>query len=708
MLLVENQDSPSYRIYSNRDILSFNIESLQEDLAEIASSPSAKPLLGLMEQTVILQSIIDKFLTRVIIQKNISEKLRGALAFGLITLDTYRSELVRRFEDQNIPDYTGEPIDENYLNLTANRLMRIASLSDTPYIVKSSILRKNPCSVIFCFMNQINGVMAEALATLPLQKKIVGFSVSDAKKGQNAAFLVHENDGTISAIHFNVTSESQENLDLIRQKQNILIATEGDIAGHATRALMTATGLKGLGYNPRIIGSGYFMSFLKDEGFFCLSPFTTSDHEERERLIAQLRGEKFGLFPWGFDMVGSKIKRIQEIFTEYIQSGLDLLVSDMDPITTIALERLGERFEKPFISVGQIHDMSFSPKRPLRSLKIKNIPIGRWSDEVRDLAILKRLDPKQKIYSLVFKILQETTDFIAGLPLMFHDRLSGLTLRKGLVSRRRYKFTDYLYGKDGTLFFSLDSNLDKTGYHYVGLQSGCRRIGTKNIDVARKPFIFNSQGSTYNQKTWEVVIGAVVGIPNSYSIHTTGKKEEIPKFIFREGESRPAGKIVGYVDGFYLSSQADVVINQGGFGTISQWLISNAERLIKEREVLKSLLPHTNTIEINEYLGTVGGVSRSISVCNTFEQENNARVLHNIGGNNVCSLLIADELLELQDPAGVIKDLVGVKLTAPVDDIERKFWIHLIDRVTAMNASIHSALILERIMFMRSWKGSSS
>ncbi len=206
------------------------------------------------------------------------------------------------------------------------------------------------------------------------------------------------------------------------------------------------------------------------------------------------------------------------------------------------------------------------------------------------------------------------------------------------------------------------------------------------------------QGSTYNQKTWGLIMNAIVSIPNSFSVHTTGRREDVATPIYRDVKDEPVGFKIGYADGFALSSQADVIIHHGGFGTISQWVLSTGERLIQEREVLKTLLMDSNDDEISQFLDTLRGTPRSISVCNTFEQEKNARRLNTLAGENICSVLTTDDVVDSLQGRDMIENIIKSKLTNPVDTHERLFWIQLVEQVSTMNAPTHIALILERMM----------
>lgn len=668
-----------------------NARGLQINLKEHPRNPKDLPLSELIQKTVSIQRSLDKELTRTVIKRSVDSGIRVTLLADLSILDEYKYELAQRFEDPNLPGYEVEPVNKDQLRLTYDRLMRIMSLPDGPNLMKPFNLGEDPGSATFYFPQPISGVIGEALATLPFREKVVGLRIEDKQEGQWVVFLIQEDAYRLSEIKFGITVEEKKNLALLRQAKKILIAVEGDIAGHAVRALMTARGLRDIGYEPRIIGTGAFMKHFEDAGFDCSSPFDTRMNEERNRLIAYLKGEGSGLFPWGFSTVGSKIKAVQNICAEDIQSGLDLLLSDMNPIAAIALEQLSRKFDRPFAFLTQTHDMRFSPERSLRALKFKGISFGFWSERVKDSQFFTKLDPQHSIYGIGFRFLEGVIDVIAGLPLVLQDRK--------YILNGKFRFTDYLYGKDGTLFFSFEQVPDKTdGYYLVGMQADRGEVTDNIYEISGTPFILHAQGSTYHQKAWEVVRGAVTEISNSYSIHATGRREERSAPIYRDSGKNPAGMTVGYVNGFSLSSRVDVYINHGGFGSISQWLLSNAERLITEREVLRSILHSSDTSEIRRYLQALKGLSRSISICNTFEQENNARILNQKAGDNVCTVLIADELVEDPNAKRTLRNLIESKIKVPINNKELDYWVQLVDWVSTMNAPIQAALIAERVM----------
>lgn len=659
----------------------------------------------LIQATLGLQQILDNQLALTVIDRQIQPGSLTIMQGSLSEILANKDELARRFEASDVLDYFNQLVNTDLFIFTAKRLMHVLSLADTPHIFDTYSLKHSEKSSLFFLPPIAQGIIEEAVCCLPIREKLAGFRINQKDHSQIIDYFFLEDDGNLSKLSVEIGQEEETKIANMRQSKRILIAVEGDMSGHAIRALETARGLRRLGYEPAIVGNGDYMCFFENEGFMRLLPFSSKPSGEREKIITHLRGEGKSIFPWSYRTIKDRGIKTESELAEYVKAGLDLFLYDTNFITAIAVKHLEQKYGKQFPSLTQVHDINFSPSRPLRAFKISNLPIGEILYTVKHSTILQSLDPNEYLYAKVYSFFNKIGNTIIGLPLLAYDYF----YREKPVHLRnlRLKFTDYAYGRDGTLLFSLISKSKKTDCYPVGIQAE-RGQGAGleqdqwELDIAReKLFILNAQGSTYHKEAWNNIVRALSETPDCFSVHATGKKEDIPTPIYKmdteKGVVELAGYKVGYVAGYRLAGIADIVINHGGFGTISQWLLATADGVQERSRTLCNMVLHSDVLEIMEFLKSCRKISRSISVCNTFEQENNALIINELGGNNVCTVITADNLMK-KNPKEKIKELISRALSTPVNNKERSFWLNTVKNISTMNSPAHIALILERIM----------
>ncbi len=646
---------------------------------------SRQPVEIIVNQMTRLQRACDDRLNLAVIDRAVPQETIPLIRQATCVLERYKEVVNKSFESAK----SETKYDCNLL-LAASRLLYLTSLPDSG-LLRNCVLTNLPEQSTYVVFPQISGALDEALAVLPFKDDVVGFQVKNQSGKQTVSLFVKDDERDLMRIDINFGERQKGALNKMRKNKRILIAVEGDIAGHAARTLETARALRGLGYEPAIVGSGYYARPFAEEGFRCLPPFNTEQTAERNRIIAQARGEGKGLFFWDFGTVGKRVKEYKNSLRDYVQAGVDMFLCDMNPIIDIAVSHLQKETQVAFPKFTETHDIRLSPRRILRTLKVLNLPIGGLMYKMNNLPGLEILDPKGWRFKISHFFFNEIADAVMGLPLSVHDKLHG-------SQKHRVKFTDFMYGRDGTLEFCFKTDGADSKIYPIGLQADKGRADGSDLEdwetkiPSDRAIILNAQGSTYHQKAWNAVVSGLTELSTCFSVHATGMREDQPIKIERSGYK------VGYVPGYRVAQLADVVINHGGFGTISQWLLATTARIGNEREGLVNLVQSGNCDRINEFLENCRGISRSLSLCNTFEQENNALLLNEIGGNNVCRVTPADVLLKSPNPEQTVREMVEELLESPVTNQERIFWMNLLVYESTMNAPAHAALVLERLM----------
>lgn len=677
----------------------------QIDRGRESDEVTETPLPILLQDTLRLQSGINDQLTISIIDGTISPVLLPRLRQDIQSLQNNKDEIRQWFSNENTED-TVDSVDthqDDMLTLTASRLTFITSLVETQKQLQMYQIETTSEKDTYYIPPESGTMLQEAISLAPEKETLVGFTVNHNEQQDITLFFFQEGHikRKIISLH-----ERQNTINENRKSKKIIIAVEGDIAGHAIRALETAKGLRQLGYSPDIIGSGYYMQHFEQEGFVPIQPFAVKEDSERERVIQKARGEgKGGVFFWDYNMVNDRAKKYKEVIGTYMTTGIDLFLSDMNPIASIAAEHIQDEQSITFSSVTQTHDISLSAERTLRSLWLKNIPIGEIIHRMNTSPFINKLDPKNRRRIVTHILLNEVADTIMGLPLSTYDYLHRDRNHGSSTRKPRRKFTDYMYGRDGTLIFGLENDM-ASDHHVIGLQADTATAPEeqKNWDVImdkKDYFVLNAQGSTYNKQAWEIVSDAVTSLPECFSIHATGRREDQPIPIYQQPavpDEEPIGYTVGYVAGYHFSKKADLIFHHGGHGTISQWLLATADRIIDTRDQLTTMVSSNTDEEITQFVEGSKGTSRSFAICNTFEQENNALILNEMGGENVCTVLIANRVVKLPDPLEYMRVLTAKMLRKPLDEKERQFWIDTVKKVSMTNAPSHAALILESMM----------
>lgn len=673
---------------------------------DVGEKESNIPIDILIQDTLDLQQILDNQLTLAVIDKKVQPESLTIMQNTLPRVVVNKDELARRFEASDVQNYSDKSVNVNPFILTAKRLMYVLSLTDTPHIFDPYNLKCSEKSSLFFLPPRAHGIVEEAVCCLPKREKLAGFRINQDGDTKTIDYFMFGDHGNLSKFSVEVDQEEEAKIATTRRSKRILMTVEGDMSGHAIRMLETARGLRRLGYEPAIVGSGDYMYSFEDEGFTRLPPFSSKSSGEREKVITHLRGEGKSIFPWSYRTIKARAIKVESALSEYIEGGLDLFLYDTNFITAIAVGHLEQKCGKPFPSLTQVHDIRFSPSRPLRAFKVGNIPVGEMFYMMKHSAVMHAIDPNEHLYTKMYSFFSEIGDTVIGLPLLVYDYLHQAKPIRFPLRNLRLKFTDYAYGKDGTLLFNLTQENKETNCYPVGLQAErghCRSEQDQwELEIQHeKLFVLNAQGSTYHKEAWSNIVLALSELPNCFSVHATGKKEDIPTPIYKGGaegkEIELAGYKVGYVAGYRLAKVANLVINHGGFGTVSQWLLATADRIQEYKYSLCDMVSHSDALEIAEHLKNFQEISRSISVCNTFEQENNALILNELGGDNVCTVITADNLLR-GNPKENVKRLISHILCAPINDQERSFWLNTVQNISTMNAPAHAALILERIM----------
>ncbi len=667
------------------------IDAQLRNMQILIETTSERKIDSLIDDVMGLKQAYDSRLTLAIINRRLDEQSISLLKKASDTISNGSNVIIKSFE-------RAEPVTEeknDALIQTAQRLIYLHSTDGTDALKKNCLVDSEE-TVIFAVPSKQSAILHEALALMPSTENVVGFKITKTDASIEVSLFLKKDERGVSSVSITLDEKTQKIAAEHKKGKKILIAIEGDIAGHSIRALETARGLRALGYEPDIFGSGYYAWQYKEEGFNCLPPFNTSETLERERIIAKARGEGEGVFFWNFKEVKSRVESAKSALRPYIQSGVDLLISDMNPIVDIAISQLQSETGVYFPRMTETHDIRLSPYRTLRTIKVRGIPVGEIAYRVNCLPVIAALDKNGRRHKITHFMLNNVADTFMGLPLFMYDR-------KRSGSKLRIKFTDYIYGEDGTMLFSLKQECPEPNIYPVGLQAdkGAHN-GSGHPEFPKgKAAILNAQGSTHNRAAWNITASALLEIPDSFSIHATGIKEDKTEAIngnAKTGTAGLKGYKVGYADNYYLAQAADVVINHGGFGTISQWLLAATKKIRGERRELDNLVSTNTPTQVGRYLRSCHGISRSLSVCNTFEQENNARSINEAGGENVCTVITADDLLKQPDPKSLIQQLIKRLLYAPIDNSERAFWLNLVNYESSMNAPAHIALILERII----------
>ena len=622
-----------------------------------------------------LEDSLDETLTAAVLTRDISSnKLNEArnkilqLKENNITLASiYNEAQVVSAEEINIPLSTLQIISLRLINLIEN-------MPTLQYLHKC-VINANPNSKLFHLAAMDIPPLQEALSLLPSQMQPVGIEIESINGNDINITLYINLSNHIYKLITVLSDQKRKQLEQFRQSKKILIAVEGDIAGHAVRALQTAIGLRTLGYKPDVIGGGYFMSSFSQEGFHPLTYIDSTQNEERAKIIARARGDKGGLFFWNFSTVRQRVRELKKILYDYVQQGIDIFISDMNPLADIAMQIIKEERDINFPCLTETHDISLSGSRVLESVKVGGIPLGSIISklELSHLARLCLTDTiKARLNNFIF---DQIANLLMGLPLAATDHLRR---SKRKTTKKRYKFTDYLHGLDGTLLFSLNTTQSTPDHFPIGLQAERTNSFSsiqKDIPIPTDTtFILNSQGSTYNTEVWSLLV-SILQESNCFSISSTGKKEdpltEIHNFL-----GSLTGYVLGYIDGYHFSQKANILVHHGGYGTISQWIMGVVKRINDEKQKLLEMMTNSDLdLEaIKTFLASCVGTSRSIAVCNTFEQENNARALNEIGGNSICYVTLADKILKSDNPKETLKKIIANSSSAAISVVKHPFY----------------------------------
>lgn len=675
------------------------ISSLKELLSlhqqETCDKKSGQKTIDIFQS---LQDLYSDLCTLTVLIRKTSAETIALLQDTHSLLEKLRSEIILNFSNATIDNKRELELVkfEPEIKFSLSRLIYALSELEASNFTQILLLETEKNKVI---INPLTiSLLREALAFIPesIASSLTAIAITQDENGQYTCDLYFSNDSAKVSKWLIVLNTSNEFEDL-RANKKIVMAIEGDIAGHAVRSLETAKALRRLGYAPKFIGNGYYTDKFRTEGFEQLPPFSDHEHSERERIISRARGDERSLFFWDPSTVREKTKKYEQALKPEVESGIDLLITDMNPIAEIAISHLQKSVGMQFPIISQTHDIRLSPDRLLKTVKVLGLPIGKLLYGIHESRLRRVVDPKDYSSKIIYHLYNDLADYIMGLPLLINDVEKSW---KAIFSaKQRKKFTDYIYGPDATILFSLTGEKFDQNTYPVGLQAEQQFYSQAEIDFWQNtlapqiPLIFHFQGSTYHKKVWAMIRQAVLEIADSYSIHATGIREDLTKAIAKKGYD------VGYVDGYFFSKLASVMINHGGFGTISQWLLASATRISQEKLHFETLIEKQANLEIiNSFLNSCLGVSRSISICNTFEQENNSRILKAAGGNNVCQIATVNDLLAINDTTEQVQDLVLHAINAPLSKEEIQFWLNITKSIATMAAPAQTALTSERIM----------
>ena len=417
-----------------------------------------------------LLNSLDNLLLEAVIRREISSEHITNIKRIRLELEKSKEALIA-FYDQAIPiAIESLEISQKLAQYTVLRLSSVINSPSQTHYFKKGLFREKSETKLFHFY-QTTPLLREVFSLFPSNMQPVGIEINEVTHQITVVTLYFHRGGVLQKLSISMKSDDKERLEQERKDKKILIAVEGDIAGHAIRALETARGLRSIGYEPDIIGHGYYMSSFTQDGFTLLPCNDAYTNGEREKIIARARGEKgAGIFFWSFAAVRERVEHLTGILKQYVGEGVNLFISDMNPLADIAVRRLKSEKGLNFPCLTQTHDIGLSGSRILQSIKISGIPVGKILSHLESNRVARLLlssHARERINGLIF---DRVANVFMGSPLFVNEQLYFIQKRKQFRPKKT-RFTDYLQGSDGTLLFTLDTTTCKTGYYPVGLQA---------------------------------------------------------------------------------------------------------------------------------------------------------------------------------------------------------------------------------------------
>jgi hypothetical protein len=553
----------------------------------------------------------------------------------------------------------------------------------------------------FVFSNKKIGVLTEILSLVAGDQKLIAVKIRQLESTQQVSCYFSSTQGIISQASISLEKEEVDLRKKSRNFKKIVIAVQGDAAGHAIRALHTAKNLRDFGYTPVLIGTGQFMSVFKSEGIEHIVPYQAEDGEETKQILGAMREGKMQDYPdTKFDSLHKRIQYYVPCLTQLYSDGVAAFISDFNPVADAARRKVEAKLSIHVPSFVQTHDTHLVAHRPLRSLKFHGLPIGQFYSDVYHAKPQSPWDLRKTIVKNLFSFIYDIVDYRLGIPLFLGTGAVQSTKRDLL------RLTNNMKGDEGTFSFSLfPGELPVNNEIHVGLHAELNELDTveewEKLIPSDVPLVLIAQGSTYNLQAWEKILKSMKKKQAYFPILVTGKKETKMQPIYDEDSSdqKLHGMVIGYAPVHRLSTRADILVSQGGWGTLSQWIKGTCDRFQSQAAQLLRLIEEgASDNQIQDYLKSVKRPPRGIAICNTYAQENIARLLEEKGGENVCRVLLADELAKLsEDEASArINNLISHLLLTPTTDNEISFWSRALEAVATQSSSHHITFHIDR------------
>ncbi len=377
-----------------------------------------------------LYDSLDCLLLTAVIRKEINIEEFAAVKRIKLRIQENKDVLNLLYDQAILIEAESLGISERLFKFAVTRIMSvIVSLANTHYL-KGGLIRETTSTRLFHFSKAIP-LMKEAFSLFPSDIQPVGIQVDEANpKIVDATFFFHR-DNVLQKFSVSLSNKESEIIEQERREKKVLIAVEGDIAGHAIRALQTARGLRSVGYEPDVIGNGYYMSSFAQEGFHLLPYIGTDNDIERERIVASAKGEKgAGLFFWSFATVRNRVEQLMDILRPYLSGGIDLFISDMNLLADSAVQRVKSEEQLDFPCLTQTHDVGLSGHRVLNSVRINGIPIGSTVFRLESNALVRMLLTDQTRTRINCFLFDQVANVFMGLPLSVNDQLYTIKRRK--------------------------------------------------------------------------------------------------------------------------------------------------------------------------------------------------------------------------------------------------------------------------------------
>lgn len=582
----------------------------------------------------------------------------------------------------------------------AKRLSILATDVDAKRSIAHQLLVHEGTRDVYYISKDSPLILREAIAVMDNPDDIVGFEVTpqQTEDMSHLVTLVQKTpDGTLTTRDIITTKED-------RSDSLIVFAAEGDIAGHAKRANEVAKAAVKLGYGDNVywVASGKYAEVEDD---YQDSIHHVNLHDElpghaNEAIINALEGHG-NMHIWDSQKVQKRLTEYRAAFQDVVANAGEknvVLVSDFAPVADIAWRELQQQLGREHDKVmSETHDVSMPPQRTIRTFKLFGAPLGEMAHKLTQTRLAKTIDPHRHGYRATNAVVNKAVDTYLG------DPLYKVRQELGIDPDRGRSFRAEMHGHDGSITFGLDQN---EGWNVGLLAEGKNQVHApvliNNILASShdKPIIYHNQGSTYDRSAFYSTASILAGMPDVFSINATGSKTDIEQFAEKGltiGQDNERFMTLGYAPGYDIvrDTKPALVINQGGWGTISQSIQATTDRWSSTSASIlseaRSKQPDMD--KINSLIRENAGTLRMISIPRTWEQENNARVMQEHGAS--CEVFLPSDLKSAkgrQEYKAAIRDA----LETPVSDRELEFWQGMYEDANSSSPALHAAMILER------------